>query len=114
MQEKNKMFVIVNNNIVSVNILCDSSHMASAELSHMPDSNNELYFNRLIVPVGFRNKGFATKILNKVENIVDEHKLNILLDINAYGDLNAKQLFDLYERHGFVKHHKHDMIRKFK
>lgn len=98
---------------MSINILCDKYHLASIEISKIPDEDN-WYFNRLIVPKEFRHQGYATKLLCELEKIADEKAMNIVLDINPYGDLNHEQLHNLYMKHGFINHDKYEMIRSYK
>jgi len=61
------------------------------------------YFNRLNVPVRLRQQGIAKKLLQEVIEWADSIKVNILLDINPYGDLSYEQLEVLYQKYGFQK-----------
>lgn len=71
------------------------------------------YFNRLNVPVKIRNQGIATELMNELIQWADSEKINILLDINPYGDLSYKQLKEFYKKFGF-KVKKKSLIRLFK
>jgi hypothetical protein len=62
----------------------------------------------------WNNQGYATKLLCELEKIADEKAMNIVLDINPYGDLNHEQLHNLYMKHGFINHDKYEMIRSYK
>jgi GNAT superfamily N-acetyltransferase len=72
------------------------------------------YFNRLIVPKQLRGHGLSKKLLQRVANWADENKVNIWNDINPYGDLNLKQLIELYSQFGFKKIMKSTMVRLHK
>jgi GNAT superfamily N-acetyltransferase len=98
------------NQSLSINIPCDEFHVASAEISKIPNENC-WYFNRLIVPQKFRNKGFATQLLKALEVVADNKKINIACDINPYGDLDFNQLHTLYAKFGFIDSTKYHMMR---
>ena len=74
------------------------------------------YFNRLYVHPEIRNQGIATLLLKQVTVWADENKINILNEINPYGDLNLDNLILLYSKFGFkrVKKCKNLMIRYYK
>ena len=59
------------------------------------------YFNRLIVHPKIRNKWVATQLMEQVVIWADKERVNILNEVNPYGDLNRKQLVRFYERFGF-------------
>jgi len=85
-------------------------YRACAEISRLKD--NQWYFNRLLVPESLRNKGYATQLLKKLLAIVKEKDIELILEINPYGDLNFEQLEKLYLKHGFVKHEEHFIFNK--
>lgn len=86
-------------------ILNDRKTMiALAELSIYHEINHEgtwYYFNRLNVPLKMRNEGIAKQLLQQVSEWADQERINILLDINPYGDLDLRQLIALYMKFGF-------------
>jgi GNAT superfamily N-acetyltransferase len=91
--------------------ITDNSYLASAELSVM--KNNLYYFNRLLVNKKIRNKGYANQLLVEVCKWADQEKINILIDINPYGDLNYDQLLRFYQKFGFKLNKNKQLIRKF-
>jgi GNAT superfamily N-acetyltransferase len=79
----------------------------SKEFSPRKINGKELqfwYFNRLIVREDYRNQGYAKKMLSKLIEILHQKRINLWLDINPYGDLNRKQLEELYMKYGFKKY----------
>ena len=104
-------------NIIEDNQLC------SAELSHfiidldIPSVNlNQpiYYFNRLIVPPKVRNRGISKLLLQQVADWADQEKINIINEINPYGNLTLNHLIHLYKKYGFTLIRKNLMIRKYK
>ena len=61
------------------------------------------YFNRLNVPVRLRHRGIAAKLLRETIDWADWEKINIILEINPYGDMSYEDLEKLYMKFGFVK-----------
>jgi GNAT superfamily N-acetyltransferase len=71
------------------------------------------YFNRLVVHGKIRHQGIATRLMQEMVEWVDYKKINVLLEINPYGDLDLEQLIIFYGKFGF-KHYcrkKDTMIR---
>ena len=71
------------------------------------------YLNRIIVSKKIRHKGVATQLMQEMVDWADCQKINILLEINPYGDLDLDQLIAFYGKFGF-KHYgrrKDAMIR---
>ena len=64
---------------------------------------NQMYFNRLYVRPEHRRKGFGTKLLTRLLEIIKEKDLELQLDINPYGDMDYAQLESFYMKHGFEK-----------
>jgi GNAT superfamily N-acetyltransferase len=62
-----------------------------------------LYVNRLIVAEKIRGRGIATALMNKLIAEADILGVNILLEINAYGDLTTEQLIVFYKEFGFIE-----------
>ena len=85
-----------------------------ADLSAFPDNLKLFYFNRLFVHPRYRNKGIAHKIMKEVVKIVDDNDIDILLEINPYGDLNMKQLISFYLKYLFKEHNEIQFLRKCK
>lgn len=56
---------------------------------------------RINVPKEFRNKGVASKLLQRVLDEADKEKINLWLEISASDGLNYDQLEAWYKRHGF-------------
>lgn len=83
--------VQISNGIVSIGI---------AEASWVEDFN-AYYFNRIFVNPKYRGKGYGTKLINLILNVIDEKKSKLLLDINPYGDMSYDDLEAFYVRHGF-------------
>ena len=63
---------------------------------------NLWYFNRLFTPPEIRNKGYAKQAMNLLIEYLDENEIDLLCDINPYGDLSREQLEQFYRRYGFV------------
>ncbi|AMM44963.1 acetyltransferase [Bacillus phage SP-15] len=57
-----------------------------------------LYINRIIVPKKIGNRGIATKLIQK---LIEVSETNLLLEINAYGDVSEKKLREFYLKFGF-------------
>ena len=73
-----------------------------------------LYINRLIVPKKVRGQGIATELMKKFVSILDSKKINAILEINAYGDLDEDQLKRFYKKFGFEVENVEDLyIRRF-
>lgn len=62
-----------------------------------------LYVNRLIVAEPVRGRGIATKLMEALVEKADEKQINVVLEINAYGDLNRDELEVFYGKFGFNK-----------
>lgn len=93
--------------------------MAVAEFMRITEYKRPTYyFNRLVVPTTFRNKGHATALMQEVVAWFDENECDIVLDINAYGDLDLDQLIKFYSKFGFTRTpdrpRKNQMVRFFK
>jgi GNAT superfamily N-acetyltransferase len=71
------------------------------------------YFNRLNVPEKIRNRGIATELMNELVDWADLEEINILLDINPYGDMSYNDLKKFYKKFGF-KVKKKSLIRLYK
>ena len=67
------------------------------------EGENVWYFNRLFVPVKLRNRGIASKLLEKLLEVMKRDGMTVVLEINPYGDLNLRELRELYMRYGFKK-----------
>ena len=103
---------IVRDDYISLGIK-DGLFIAQAELSKMDDDivsraikttkTNWMFFNRLIVPVPLRGKGYSTALLKRLRQLVKERKFNVINTANAYGDMTQQDLESLYEKHGFVR-----------
>jgi len=65
------------------------------------DGDNVWYFNRLFVPKQIRKKGIASRLLQELVKIMEEDKIIMICEINAYGDLEEEELVDLYKKYGF-------------
>ena len=66
---------------------------AAAELTQiLGRPNNTYYFNRLIVDKKLRGTGLSVKLMKQVIEWADQEKIEILLDINPYGNLDYLQL----------------------
>ena len=87
---------------INIVLKCSTNFIASAEISKLPATDGVWYFNRLIVPKQFRNLGYAKKLLTKLVSVCKEKKINLMCDINPYGDLDFNQLHKLYSSFGFV------------
>lgn len=100
-------------NYISVYIFRENmlSFIGSAELSDMC-FKNQFYFNRLFVKPEFRGNGFAHILMKEMLKIIDLRKIDIMLDINAYGDLNHKQLLKFYQKYNFKLNSDNSLTRK--
>ncbi len=79
------------------------SLIGSAELSEflVDGCENKFYFSRLFVKPKFRRKKFAHTLMREVIKIIDQRKIDIILEINPYGDLSYKQLVKFYQKYNF-------------
>ena len=90
---------------------------SAAELSEISGRPNKTYyFNRLIVDQKLRGTGISVKLMKQVVEWADQEKIEILLEINPYGNLDYLQLAQFYERFGFEWEDKENnmMIRRVK
>jgi len=94
--------------------IIEDNRRAAAEFTQIKD--NQYYFNRLIVDRKIRGKGISIQLMNQVVKWANENKIEILLDINPYGELNYLQLLHFYKRFGFEWKNKENqqMIRRVK
>ncbi len=94
--------------------IVEDNRRAAAEFTQI--KNNQYYFNRLIVDRKIRGKGISIQLMNQVVEWANENKIEIILDINPYGELDYLQLSHFYERFGFEWKDKENqqMIRKVK
>jgi GNAT superfamily N-acetyltransferase len=61
------------------------------------------YFNRINVPRKLRNDGRGTRLMTEVCRVCDEHRINILCDLNPYdGPEYMEPLRRFYRRFGFI------------
>ena len=96
-------------------VIKEDGYSATAELSKIDNKlvkdylqinvdGTWYYFNRLFVTQKIRGKGLATRLMNQVIGWADTEKINILNEINPYGDLNLDQLISFYKKFGFKQH----------
>lgn len=83
--------------------------LAMAECSIIDRINGVYYFNRLFVGQPYRRKGYGSKILQVLLDIVNKHNNILLLDINPYNDIpymnmSYEDLEKFYIKHGFKKY----------
>ena len=65
---------------------------------------NKFYFHRLFVKKEYRNKGWATKLMEELTTKCDEREIEVLLEINPYTDeIDYQQLESFYKKFGFEK-----------
>ena len=65
------------------------------------------YINRLVVSQKVRNRGIATALMKKLTGIMDNKVMDLILEVNAYGDLDHDKLVQFYQSFGFVASEKH-------
>jgi GNAT superfamily N-acetyltransferase len=80
-------------------IIINNMYRAVAEFSKI--KNQTYYFNRLFVPPNIRNMGIATKLMKQAIKWADDEHIEILLEINSYGDLTYDRLLKFYQKFGF-------------
>lgn len=68
------------------------------------------YFNRLWVKEDCRGQGCGSELLDRLLALIRETEGKLILEINAYGELNYEQLEAFYKRHGFQDYQKHSYI----
>jgi GNAT superfamily N-acetyltransferase len=91
--------------------IIQDNRRAAAELSQT--YTNQYYFNRLIVDRKLRGRGLSIKLMNQVVEWADKNNIEIILQINPYGELDYLQLSQFYERFGFVwSDNEQEMIRR--
>lgn len=74
-----------------------------AQIEASEVKKNTWYINRLIVPKKIRSMGLATKLLQAITTWADQNDLVLILEINAYGQLDRDQLQKLYSKYGFIE-----------
>jgi RimJ/RimL family protein N-acetyltransferase len=73
--------------------------------NYLWDFNNPIIDLELIINPGYRNRGYATKLLNEMINYIVESKISKIIsyktDINNYPSINfiEKNNFSLYKKH---------------
>jgi len=77
--------------------------LGSAECSKYY-GKREMYFNRLYVRPECRRKGYGTKMLQRLLDIIKKSQFALQLDINPYGDMSYAELERFYMKHGFRKY----------
>lgn len=75
---------------------------------------NVWYFNRLYVPPQIRNKGVASRLMEKLIIYLDQNEIELICEINPYGDLDYEQLKAFYMKYGFVTLKDETLIRYHK
>ena len=74
-----------------------------AEIGKLEEPNR-YYFHRLFVREKYRNKGWATRLMEEILSKCDEKGIEVLLEINPYtDDIDYQRLEDFYKRFGFEK-----------
>lgn len=68
------------------------------------------YFSRLLVPPEFRKQGIATVLMTLMCKRLDARRIDLLCEINPYGEMNKEQLTTFYKKFGFVEQ-EHYLIR---
>lgn len=81
------------------------------DLFTLPEDMLIYWFGRIYVMPDKRNQGEGTLLLRKICEIADEKQFAIFLGINAYGDLNTKQLRKWYSKYGWTYLKKGMMLR---
>lgn len=76
------------------------SIIASSECSEISD---EWFFNRLYVRPEYRGKGYGSKVLDKMLELVKKRNIILELAINPYGEMTYNELEAFYLHHGFKK-----------
>ena len=100
---------IGNDNITLNFINKELNQSACIEISHLPSFKDLLdediddcwFFNRLFVSPKIRNQGIATKLMNRLIEILDEKNICLVNTVNSYGDLDQDQLITFYKKFGF-------------
>lgn len=92
---------IIKDNCTSIGVAeCSTSMVSEFGLRNKP----QMYFNRLYVRPEYRRKGFGTKLLKKLLEIIKEQQVVLQLDINPYGEMDYSQLEMFYTKYGFKKY----------
>lgn len=97
-------------NCIVLHLMTNCIFPACATISKIKD--NMWYFNRLIVPKSARNKGFATRLMEMLIELLDEKKIVLINEVQGTGDLNNDQLVTFYKKYGFKEtEHPYRLIR---
>ena len=95
---------------VSIGI-ADLSEMQTSSWIPLPDET-WYYFNRLVIPTKFRNRGNGHKLMKKVIEWADQNKISIYLDASPYDGPEAlPKLISFYFKHGFTLWQYNVMLR---
>lgn len=89
----------VGENCIVLNLKTNCIYPACAIISKMRD--NKWYFDRLMVPKEARHKGFASRLMQKLVELLDEKDIELINEVHGRGDLNNDQLVVFYKKYGF-------------
>ena len=105
---------------IKENLHCGTIDMGLMDNTTLPNSRKIkrrrqvwYYFNRLVVHGKIRKKGVGTRLMQEMIDWADYKKINIILEINPYGEMDLEQLIIFYGKFGF-KHYcrkRNTMIR---
>lgn len=100
----------VRDDSISLNVIeghrlavCELAKMIEPESFGLP-SGEWFFFSRLNVPERLRGRGIGSALMSRLVELLDEHQLNVVNEINPYGresDMGFKELKAFYEKYGF-------------
>lgn len=103
---------VIQNNYIAISAYEERNPVGVAEISMMED--NIFFFNRLLIQRPYRGNGYSKILMDKLLEIVDIKKINIILTINPYGDMDKEDLVKFYEQYGFQESKNGAFVRLYK
>lgn len=109
-----KEFHIMKNMYLGTAELSQINPSLFSELTPCLNTHPWVYFNRLSVNENIRKQKIATQLMQQVIEWANNDKINIILEVNPYGDLNLEQLIKFYKKFDFEQVNTNVMIRRIK
>ena len=86
---------VSNERIVSFYAVDGNTPVGCSEVT-ISDSGTVGYYNRLFVQPNYRKQGIGRKLWDMTQKELDTRGIDLIIDINPYGDMTYEQLLDFY------------------